>query len=216
MNKYLLPGAALMGLVSGNARGATCTIDPGSPPCSFTNLTASTTHPAPAGSTNLGTFNPPLTPNMPPSPTGIGGIGGPVAFNVSSAGTLVMQVGPLLENGKPVGFAGDVYQAFVDGNSLGLTPGVPVGGTQFSSGTFTTPVPAGANTFDINDQILSYIGQISPYGPTTTDVPSSFSPDSLMVTLSELPSAVPEPTSLALLAAWLTGVALFWRRRKLG
>lgn len=210
MNKYLLPGAALMGLVSGNARGATCTIDPGSPPCSFTSLTASTTHPAPAGSTNLGTFNPVS------SPTGVGGIGGPVDFNVSSPGTLVIKVGPLIESGSPVGFAGNVYQVFVDGNSLGFTSGVPVGGTQFSSGTFTTPVPAGDNTFDVNDQILSYIGQISPYGPTTTHVPASISPDSLMVTLSELPSAVPEPTSLALFAAWLTGLALFRRRRKLG
>lgn len=210
MNKYLLPGAALMGLVTGNARGATCTIDPGSPPCSFTNLTASASSPAPPNSTGLGTYNPIM------STTGVGGIGGPVGFTVSHAGTLVMTVGPLTVNGMPVGFPGDVYQAFVDGNSLGFTKGVPLGGSQFSSGTFTTPVSAGANTFDINDQILSYIGQISPYGPTTTAVPSSISPDSLMVTLSELPSAVPEPTSLALLAAWLTGVALFWRRRKLG
>ncbi len=200
MNKYLLPGAALMGLVSANARGATCTtISPGGTPCTFSE-TASTANPAPAGSTGLG-------------PLGlVGGIGGPVAFTATAAGTLEMTV-------QPSGvFVGDVYQAFVDGNSLGLTPEVPIGGPNPSIGTFTTPISAGLNTFDINDQLLSYIGSPPPYGsddPTVTVVPASFSPSGVTVILAEeLPSAVPEPSSLALFGAWILGLGFLWRWRK--
>lgn len=202
MNKYLLPGAALMGLVSANARGATCTtISPGGTPCTF-NEVASTTSAAPAGSTGLGPLG------------AVGGIGGPVSFTATAAGILKMTVQPSVGQ-----FVGDVYQAFVDGNSLGFTPGVPLFGPNLSVGTFSTPIPAGVNTFNINDQILSYIGFPSPYGSdntTVTDVPSSFSPGGLMVTLDELPSAVPEPSPLALFGAWLTGIALFWRRHRPG
>lgn len=200
MNKYLLPGAALMGLVSANARGATCTtISPGGTPCTFSEV-ASTANAAPVGSTGLGPLG------------AVGGIGGAVTFTATAAGTLTMTVQPSVGQ-----FVGDVYQAFIDGNSLGFTPGVPLFGPNLSVGTFSTPISAGVNTFNINDQILSYIGFPSPYGSATTSVtavPASFSPSGLMVTLDELPSAVPEPSSLALICAWLTGIALFWRRRK--
>jgi PEP-CTERM motif-containing protein len=199
MSKHLLPGAALIGLVSGGASAATIR--------TF-SVTASTANPAPAGSTNLGTFNPIN------SPTGVGGIGGPVAFTAPITGDLVMKVGPLILNGQPLGFPGAVYQAFVDGTSLGFTDEVPLGGSQFSTGTFTTPISAGANTFNINDQIISFIGQQAPFGPTSTTVPPGFSPESLTVSLSEVPAAVPEPSTIALLAGWLAGLALFWRRRK--
>lgn len=197
MNKYFLPGAALMGLVSANARGATCTtIDPGSTPCTFSEL-ASASNPAPSGSTGLGSYNPIG------SLTGVGGIGGAVDFTVSSAGTLKMTVQPSVGE-----FVGDVYQAFVDRNSLGLTTPVPLFGSQPSTGTFTTPISAGLHNFDINDQILSYIGLPSPYGSATTfnTVPASFSPGGVTVILEELPLAVPEPSSLALIGAWLLGL----------
>ncbi len=203
MNKYLLPGAALMGLVSANARGATCTtIDPGSTPCTFSQLAASASNPAPPGST--GPLGGPLGPYNPiDSPTGVGGIGGPVDFAVSSAGTLIMTVEPSVGE-----FPGDVYQAFVDGSSLGLTTPVPLFGSQPSTGTFTTPISAGPHNFDINDQILSYIGFPSPYGSNATfnTVPATFSPSGVTVILEELPSAVPEPGSLALIGAWLLGL----------
>jgi hypothetical protein len=198
MSKYLLPGATLMSLLSGGASAATIGTFP---------VTASTANPAPAGSTNLGTYNPIG------SPTGVGGIspnGSPVSFTAPFTGDLVMKVGP-----SPLSvFPGDVYQAFVDGNSLGFTKAVPLFGSQFSTGTFTTPISAGVNTFNINDQIQSYIGQQAPYGPTSTTVPPGFSADSLIVSLSELPAPVPEPGAAALLATWLAGLALFWRRRR--
>ena len=193
MNSHLLPGAALLGLVSGVANAAPT-------PIGTFNEVASATNPAPAGSTGLG-------------PGGaVGGIGGPFDFTAPFAGTLIMTVQ------QQVDFtSGDVYQAFVNGNSLGLTSIVPVAlpGTSFTSGTFTTSIPAGLNTFDINDQILSYIGFQAPYGPANTTVPASFSPNGVTVTLAEeLPSAVPEPSSFAFFGAWLAGMVIFWRRRK--
>src|SRR5487761_1730632 len=105
MNSHLLPGAALLGLVSGVANAAPT-------PIGTFNEVASATNPAPAGSTGLG-------------PGGaVGGIGGPIDFTAPFAGTLIMTV-------KPTGTftAGDVYQAFVDGNSLGFTTPVPLFGT---------------------------------------------------------------------------------------
>jgi PEP-CTERM motif len=194
MHKYLLPGAALMSLVSGGAGAATLI-------GTFSKL-ASTANPAPAGSTGLGPLG------------AVGGIGGPYTFTAPFTGTLVVKVQPSI--GK---FGGDVYQAFVDGNSLGFTPQVPLG-MHLSVGTFTTPVSMGVNNFDVNDQLLSYIGSPPPFGSTVaslTTVPQSFSPSGVLITLTEeLPSAVPEPRSLATLAGGLLGLCFFWRRRKAG
>lgn len=202
MNHYMLPGAALISLVSGGANAALTPIG------TFTE-SASTGNPSPAGSTGLGPLG------------AVGGIGGPMPFSAPVTGTLVMTVGPLEVDGMPVGFPGDVYQAFVDGTSLGFTPGVPLFGTQFSIGTFTTPVTAGAHTFDINDQILSYIGSPSPYGsalpPPDNTVPASFNPTNLTVVLAEeLPAAVPEPRSLAVIASAFLGFGWLWYRRERG
>jgi hypothetical protein len=190
--KYLLPGAALLGLVSGPA-GATL--------ISSATYTASTANPSPAGSTGLGPKGP------------VGGIGGPVAFNAPFDGTLTMVVTDLVQQG-------DVYQAFIDGHSLAFTDPVKldIDGTDNSTGTFTTHVLAGPHTFDLNDQLLSYIGFLSPYGsiPPDTLVPGSYSPGNVTVTLTEQPGTVttPEPGALALFGSWLLGVGFLQRFRR--
>jgi hypothetical protein len=46
----------------------------------------------------------------------VGGIGGPYTFTAPFIGTLIMKVQPAIGS-----FAGDVFQAFVDGKSLGFT-----------------------------------------------------------------------------------------------
>jgi hypothetical protein len=180
-----------MSLVSGGANAGPTPIG------TFTEM-ASTANPSPAGSTGLG-------------PLGmVGGIGPPVSFTAPFAGTLVMTVQPTVEV-----FAGDVYQAFVDGTSLGFTTPVPLFGTAFSTGTFTTGVSAGPNTFNINDQILSYIGFQAPYGPPATTVPAGFSPNSVTIVLAEeIPAPMPEPSSLPLFASGLLGLGFLRHRRK--
>ncbi len=188
MSKHLLPTAALLGLVSANANAATLPL--------ATTVTASTANPSPAGSSGLGPFG------------AVGGIGGPISFIAPSAGILTMTVAD-----EPFSLVGDVFEAFVNGVSLGFTSAVPLFGPTPSSGTFTVAVPAGANTFDVNDQLLSYIGFPGPYGGGT--VGASFSPAGLTVALSEeVPSAVPEPASLGLGGSWLLGLGLIWRRRR--
>ncbi len=201
MPKYFLPGAAVMSLISGGASAAAVPIG------TFTE-TASASCPAPPGS---------IWPSDPPLRDGdVGGIFnnseetscGAITFEVPAGGTLVVSVQPAV----PV-FAGDVYQAFIDGNSVGITTPVPLFGSNFSAGTFTTPISAGTHNFDINDQLLSYIGFQAPYGPPATTVPPGFSPSSVTVTLTELPAPVPEPRSLWEVAVGLAGLGYLSRRR---
>jgi hypothetical protein len=193
MQKHVLPGAALMSLVSGIANAAPVPIG------TFTE-TASTSNPAPPGSTGLGPLG------------AVGGINGPITFNAPFAGDVVMTVQPAVE-----AFAGDVYQAFINGVSRGFTKAVPLFGSNFTSGTFTAAVAAGTNNFNINDQLLSYIGFTPPYGsadPDITTVPAGFSPNSVSITLDELPAPVPEPPSLWALLVGLLGLAFIRTRRR--
>jgi len=192
MQKHLLPGAALMSLVSGVANAAPVLIG------TFIE-TATTSNPAPPGSTGLGPLG------------AVGGINGPITFDAPFSGDVVMTVQPAVKV-----FAGDVYQAFINGVSLGFTKAVPLFGSNFTSGTFTAPVEAGANNFNINDQLLSYVGSTPPYGSaasTITAVPAGFSPDSVAITLDELPAPVPEPRSLWALLVGLLGLACVRTRR---
>ena len=186
MLKYLLPAAALMTLASGTVTAAPVPIG------TFTE-TASTSNSSPPGSTGLGPLG------------SVGGINGPVNFVAPFTGDVVMTVEP----SQPV-FSGDVYQAFIDGASLGFTTAVPLFGPDFTSGTFISPVTAGTNNFDINDQLLSYIGFTPPYGsadPDITVVPAGFSPNSVTITLTELPAPTSEPRSVWALVVGVLGLA---------
>jgi hypothetical protein len=135
--------------------------------------TASAGNPAPAGSTGLG-------------PGGaVGGIGGPISFVSPVSGLLTMTVTDCC-------LVGDVYQAFVNGASLGFTSPALIGSGPLSSGVFTVGISAGTNTFDINDQILSYLGVIGPYDSINV-VPTSYSPAGLTVDLSVTSAPGPVP-----------------------
>ena len=155
---------------------------------------ASAANPAPAGSRALG-------------PAGaVGGIGGPVSFTMPYSGMFTLSVGDCC-------LVGDVYQAFVDGRSLGFTKAVPLYGPQYSTGTFTAFLSAGRHTFDIEDQILSYIGYSDPYGGGT--VPTVFSPAGVEVTGQASPAPTPEPGTYSLIGMALVGASLV-RKRQLG
>jgi hypothetical protein len=144
--------------------------------------TASTANPSPAGSTGLGPLG------------AVGGIGGPVGWTAPVSGEYQIIV-------QDCCLVGDVYQTFVDGKSLGLTSLVPIGGPTNSSGTFDFILSAaGAHTFDINDQILSYIGSDSPYGGGV--VGSIYTPAGLTVTIQ----SAPEPTTWAMMLIGFAGL----------
>jgi hypothetical protein len=108
---------------------------------------------------------------------------------------------------------GDVYQAFLDGTSLGFTSFEPIGGPTLSSGSFTASILPGSHTFNITDITLNFIGRPSPFGGGI--VPSNFDPAGLTVNLSEVP--VPGPVAGAGLPGLILasgGLLAWWRRRK--
>jgi hypothetical protein len=175
-----------LGLAAGVANAAT--IDLGS----FDELAASGSA-APAGS---------FDPINLVAVTG-GGIGGPIGFTSPIAGTLTVLV-------QDCCLVGDVYQTFVNGTSLGYTTFVALGGPTASSGTFTTSIGAGANSFDIDDIILNYVGADSPFGGGT--VTSTYDPAGLTVSLSV--TGVPEPATWAMMLVGFGGLGAAIRTRR--
>ena len=103
----------------------------------------------------------------------------------------------------------DVYQTLVDGASLGLTSPVPLGGPAFSSGTFSTYLAPGLHSYDLEDQLLSYIGYADPYGGGL--VPSVYSPAGVQVVGSS--TAAPEPGTCGLIGLALIFASVVGRRR---
>jgi hypothetical protein len=130
----------------------------------------------------------------------VGGInGGAVTFNLASPATVVFTVSDLF-------LVGDVFEFLVDGVSQGLTSGVPIGGSTYSTGTFTVALSAGDHTYDVWDFILSYIGETSPYGG---DVTSSYSPATLDVYANATAIATaPIPAALPLFASGLLALSI--------
>lgn len=154
--------------------------------------TASASNPAPAGS---------IWPAGDPGGA-VGGIGGAVSFTMPFAGSFTLAV-------QDCCLVGDIYQVFVDGESLGFTSAVPFGGPTPSSGTFSLFLSAGVHTYDIDDALLTYIGVADPWGGGV--VPSIYSPAGLTDTGTA--TASPEPGTCALLGMGLLAAGFIRRRR---
>lgn len=159
----------------------------------YGGLTTSTSTASPAGST---------------WPLGIGALGavggmdgGPISFTMAASDTFSLTIIDCC-------LVGDIYQAFVDGTSLGFTSIVPLGGPTNSTGTFSVELSAGSHTFDVNNTLLTYLNQTDPYGGGT--VPGEYSPAGFEAIGTE----TPEPGTFVLLGIGLLGAAGMMRRRK--
>jgi len=178
----LLAALVLALVLAGSATAGTVTL--------FDNIdVASSSNPAPAGSSNLGPLG------------SVGGIGGPISFTMPMAGVFTLTVNDLF-------LVGDVYQAFIDGVSQGFTSTVELGGPTNSTGSFTEYLSAGPHTYDINDVVLSYVGSADPYGGG--DVTAEYSP----AHVEDIGVLSPEPGTFVLLGIGLLGAAGIRRRQK--
>jgi hypothetical protein len=154
-----------------------------------------------------------------PTPFGPGGaVGGLttglIPFVVTTPGTVNITV-------SDEALVGDVFQVALNGAFLGQSPSEPLGGSTNSVGVFNVALAAGAYTLGIEDILLSYMGNPSPFGGTNPftsgpDVSPDYDPAGLSFSITEdTGPAVPEPTTLATLGVGLVGLgAAKWRRQK--
>ena len=130
-------------------------------------VTASVDNPAPAGAV------------FTPGPRGrVGGSAEPVTFHLARSSVVVVTVTDAF-------LKGDVMEVLVDGRSIGTTSPVPIGGSNYSTGTFRKRLGAGSHSVDLVDITLSHIGSASPFGGGV--VPTGFSPAGINLQILSIP-----------------------------
>ena len=136
---------------------------------------------------------------------GYGGglIAGDILFTAPVAGAIIVTLTDLGTTAGTAPRAGSVYEAVLDGTSLGLTAPTAIDAKSFSSGSFGAVVGAGDHVLGVWDFIATYYGFDSPYGGA---VDADFLQADVRVRVTGATGAVPEPDSVALLGAALVGV----------
>lgn len=149
----------------------------------------------------------------PNDPLGGGLITGDILFTAPSDGLITINLTDLgtVVNGR----IGSVYEAVLNGVSLGTTLATSIDGATFSKGSFSAAVMAG-NTYDLGvwNIVSTFAGFTSPYGGA---VDADFQQSSLSIQIAQ---SVPEPSSALLLtlglfaSAALGGRGMAFRRSR--
>jgi hypothetical protein len=129
------------------------------------------------------------------------GIGNPIVVTTPTSGWLTIDV-------QDCCLVGDIYGVGLNGDPLGATAIVPLGGPTLSTGSFTEYVGAGTQDITIDDLLTSWVGYNDPWGGG--QVSDAFSAAGLT---EQVYFTSPEPGSLSLLGVGLLGLAGILRRK---